>query len=628
MAESIRHLKPEERIILEKNGCSSSDWSKITISGKFKPEAIRQTRFFGEVWLKGLDGSPLYRDKPWITSGIENSVIVDSVIDHGSSIRNVDLLVNTIIGKGCYLSRIHELSSTGFLPLFKIKIKNENGKRICPIFPGFFEQLTPFLENNDLKIRTESIRHNCIADGSVLENCGIIRDLWCSERTTITDARFIEKIVLQQDAGIPAHIFGVDEISHGIIQGGSFLGCGVKARWFYCGQNSKLLDDAQLEHVILGANSTISGAEIRHAVIYPFHEQHHASSFLIAAETGGQSNIAAGAVLGSNHNSRRNDGELKAGRGFWPGLCVSLKLSSFFSSFNMLVKGDYPRQIFNPLPFSLVSRAEDSGQLIVYPGYWLIYNLYALERNYSKYLLRDKRADKKIKLECHYLEPDTVSELLEGIHFLESIKSLGMDVSVEVNGLEEGNRKVILRKPQQAVQIYRDMILYYVLKTLSSEDKRRNSGNNKPAKWINIAGVSASEEAVSVFRAELLQDREIDPLLLEQKYQTFHNNTEQDKGQFASDVFALLYGVNFEDISDDLRKELLTSLKRIMSEMSTRLHNNRQKDYDDPIRLKIYSSEEEQKSIIGDISDDELVLETQKRLARERQEMEKLLKKQ
>jgi hypothetical protein len=34
----------------------------------------------------------------------------------------------------------------------------------------------------------------------------------------------------------------------------------------------------------------------------------------------GQSNIAAGATIGSNHNSRGADGEIIMGRGFWPGL--------------------------------------------------------------------------------------------------------------------------------------------------------------------------------------------------------------------------------------------------------------------------------------------------------------------
>jgi hypothetical protein len=39
-------------------------------------------------------------------------------------------------------------------------------------------------------------------------------------------------------------------------------------------------------------------------LIFPGHEQHHNNSFLIAACIKGQSNMAAGANIGSNHNSR------------------------------------------------------------------------------------------------------------------------------------------------------------------------------------------------------------------------------------------------------------------------------------------------------------------------------------
>jgi len=84
---------------------------------------------------------------------------------------------------------------------------------------------------------------------------------------------------------------------------------------------------------------------------FPAHEQHHNNSFLCAAMIQGQSNMAAGATLGSNHNSRGADGELQAGRGFWPGLSVALKHNSKFAAFNLISKGNYPAEIHNPIPF-------------------------------------------------------------------------------------------------------------------------------------------------------------------------------------------------------------------------------------------------------------------------------------
>ncbi len=90
---------------------------------------------------------------------------------------------------------------------------------------------------------------------------------------------------------------------------------------------------ARFIHSYLGNYSTVACCEVLNSLIFPCHEQHHNSSFLIASAVMGQSNIASGATIGSNHNSRMNDCELWANRGFWPGLCASLKHNSRFASF-------------------------------------------------------------------------------------------------------------------------------------------------------------------------------------------------------------------------------------------------------------------------------------------------------
>ena len=146
--------------------------------------------------------------------------------------------------------------------------------------------------------------------------------------------------------------------------------------------HSQLKYGARLINSYLGNNSTISCCEVLNSLIFPAHEQHHNNSFLCASLLMGQSNIAAGATIGSNHNSRSPDGEIVAGRGFWPGLCVSLKHNSKFASFTILAKGDYPYELNIKLPFSLISNDVKNDQLIVMPGYWFSYNMYALSKKY------------------------------------------------------------------------------------------------------------------------------------------------------------------------------------------------------------------------------------------------------
>src|SRR6185295_3383134 len=153
------------------------------------------------------------------------------------------------------------------------------------------------------------------------------------------------------------------ELVNGIIGHGCRIFYGAKAVRFVMASHSQLKYGARLINSYLGDNSTISCCEVLNSLIFPSHEQHHNNSFLCASTLLGQSNIAAGATIGSNHNSRSPDGELLAGRGFWPGLCVSLKHNSRFASFNILAKGDYPFELDIRFPFSLVSNDVSNDRL-------------------------------------------------------------------------------------------------------------------------------------------------------------------------------------------------------------------------------------------------------------------------
>ena len=148
--------------------------------------------------------------------------------------------------------------------------------------------------------------------------------------------------------------------------------------------------------------------------------------FLCAALVLGQSNMAAGATVGSNHNSRSADGEIIAGRGFWPGLCVSLKHNSRFASFTIIAKGDYPAELNIPIPFSLVSNDVSNDKLVVMPAYWFMYNMYALARNEEKYETRDKRENKTQHIEYDFLAPDSVNEIFDAITLLKKYTGIAV----------------------------------------------------------------------------------------------------------------------------------------------------------------------------------------------------------
>ena len=327
------------------------------------------------------------------------------------------------------------------------------------------------------------------------------------------------------------------------------LGCnvfyGCKAVRFVMGNNCQLKYGARLIHSYLGDNSTVSCCEILNNLIFPAHEQHHNNSFLAASLVMGQSNIAAGATIGSNHNSRANDGEIQAGRGFWPGLCTTLKHSSRFASFTLLAKGDYPAELDIRLPFALVSDDVAHNRLQVLPAFWWLYNMYALARNSWKFQSRDLRQTKTQHIEFDFLAPDTIEEIFQALRLLEIwtdqawlraggkpherldddlLSRQGRQLllageketsTLEVLGqrVENFSRKTVILKVHRAYHAYRQMLHYYGVKNLLDYLRIRPEATRatmaeqlagpRCRAWVNLGGQLVPGESVATLRQEI-----------------------------------------------------------------------------------------------------------------------------
>ena len=242
---------------------------------------------------------------------------------------------------------------------------------------------------------------------------------WIGSDAYIKGANKLKNLTIHSSEEATTQIGEGCELVNGIVSKGCRIFYGVKAVRFVMASHSQLKYGARLINSYLGNNATISCCEVLNSLIFPAHEQHHNNSFLCAALVMGQSNIPAGATIGSNHNSRAADGEIVAGRGFWPGLCVSLKHNSKFASFTMIVKGDYLFELNIPLPFALISLNYKNDTLEIMPAYWFMHNMYALARNEWKYKDRDNRNEKFQLLEYDYLAPDSVNEMFDALHLLE-----------------------------------------------------------------------------------------------------------------------------------------------------------------------------------------------------------------
>ena len=289
----------------------------------------------------------------------------------------------------------------------------------------------------------------------------------------------------------------------------------------------------------------------------------------------GQSNMAAGATIGSNHNSRGADGEIIAGRGFWPGLCVSLKHNSKFASFALISKGNYMSELRVPFPFSLIVNDEHENTLKIMPGYFFMHNMYALARNSWKYVDRDKRIDKTQPIEYDYLAPDSVEEILESLELMEiavgkayyrkqeknidklsksTIRQTGKNLLLEENAkvsrmeilgenIENSQRKVLLLKVHKSYPLFRELITLHAIRNLIKNAAAFNitsfsalqawCRNVKRGAWFNAGGQLMKAETLEDLKNRIRKGKIGSWPQLHEAYREIGASYEQDKLQHA-----------------------------------------------------------------------------------------------
>jgi Domain of unknown function (DUF4954)/Domain of unknown function (DUF6819) len=652
---NYRYLTSEEIIILKSRGNTADNWNNIRVTENFSPNRIKNNKFYGLIRIGDIDDIYLDFHDLHQPAGIYDSTIVSCDIGSNVAISNVKYLSHYIVSDTSILININEMITSPYAKFgngiikdgedesvrIELEISNENGNRSILPFNGMlpadayiwskYRDDTAFQEK--LKEMTQSRfdskrgYYGVIGEYSVLKNCRIIKDVNVGSHAYIKGCNKLKNLTINSNSNSSTQLGEGIELVNGIVGFGCRIFYGVKAIRFIMSDYSTLKYGARLINSFLGSNSTISCCEVLNSLIFPGHEQHHNNSFLCAATLMGQSNIASGATIGSNHNSRANDGEIVAERGFWPGLCTSLKHNSRFSSFNLLAKGAYPAEINNPLPFSLLSNNETDGELTVIPAYWFMYNLYALARNSWKYSVRDKRKIKKLYLEFDYLAPDTINEMHKAMVFIKNQVENDVDFiqspysdpvkylkdhpekDLMVDNIENTKRKTRIHKCGKAYFFYRDFILFYIIRTIIEHcekesvlihDVQKNFTTDTISRWISIGG-------------QLITTTEIENLKNSVKSGKL-NTWESIHGQYSeyADVYHenklkhcfAVYAHMFNNKPLESFKENFQNTCRYIYEGT---YNSRKKDYHNDYRLSTYDNKEEMEQVVGKLEDNSFI---------------------
>ncbi|MDR2020808.1 MAG: DUF4954 family protein [Treponema sp.] len=666
-----RKLRDGERAALLKNNNYCACWDDFLVCDPFDPALISNSRFYGLVRLGELRNVLLAHHDFRIPAGIRNSAIISCDIGRDTAVQDCACISHYIIGDRVILSRIDEMQTTNHAKFGNgiikegeeedlriwIDVMNEAGGR--SILP--FAEMIPadaFLWacyrddaalTGALKAATQKSCENrrgvygAVGSGSVIKSCRIIKDVTVGEGAYIKGANKLKNLTILSSEEESSQIGEGVELVNGIVGYGCHIFYGSKAVRFVMGRNANLKYGARLIHSVLGDNSTVSCCEILNNLIFPVHEQHHNNSFLIAAMIQGLSNMAAGATIGSNHNSRANDGEIRAGRGFWPGLAVTLKHSSRFAGYVLIAKGDYPYELNITLPFSLVNNNTFKNRLEVMPAYFWMYNLYALERNAWKALNRDRRKHPVQFIETAYLAPDTAEEIIAALTLMESLMNeAGMKMEapgseapspspemedpeyeytpaaeeeLSAPSLERHRRGAVIIKPRRARAAYREMLRFYAMKTLAAYLEARPALNfsglketfapggvaaERVSQWVNLGGQIAPAFRVDALRQAIREGAAATWEAIHGAYREMQEHYPEDKAAHAWSVLLWLRkgeapaAPDLPAFQGELRKVL-----EIQRWVTDQVYVSRAKDFHDPFRAITYRSKEEMDQVAG-----------------------------
>ena len=552
-----RNLLPSEIEQLERQGNYAEDWSTVRVADPF---CVKQVR---------------------------NSTLCNCTLGANVTIRDVRLLSNYTLGDNVTLFNIGEMTGGGTPKA--LEVMNENGGRAILPFAGMtigdaymwarYRGHKAFIQKlNEFTAAQESLSH--VGGDCTIKNTTCIRNvsiLSCEEDPTVVDSCIT--------------------LIDGVIGYGCTVEHGVIAERFLLGEHVHLEFGLRLNDTVVGDNSTRARCEVGNSIIFPAHEQHHNNSFLIAGLIMGQSNIAAGGTIGSNHNSRTADNEIAAGRGFWPGLCCSFKHSSRFASYCLLAKADYPAELNITLPFALVNNNVSKDQLEIMPAYWWMYNMYAMDRNSKKFAKRDKRKLKAQHIEFDNLAPDTAEEILRGMKQLRAWMAASTTDTVYAQGQEKSKRPTVVLKAEEGFKAYEEMLVFYAMKTLTSNPSVEMRPAASPKEWVNIGGQLVTKPDME----QLIADVESGAI---GSWQQLHDRMDTLWEAYPAQREAHAYGVlcelaNVDQLDETLWQQYQQRYADIQAYIEEQKKVSRHKDEVNPFRNMTYWDDDERAAVLS-----------------------------
>ena len=297
------------------------------------------------------------------------------------------------------------------------------------------------------------------------------------------------------------------------------------------------------------------------------------------------------------------------------------------------------------IPFSLISTDVQHDRLIVVPGYWFLYNMYAVIRNSKKFGARDKRTKKNQYLEYDVLAPDTINEMFDSLRIIEDavgkcmspqtkdFRTVGRTIlqddairisqDIYLENVENSKRRVVLLKPKESYKLFHRLIKHYAAleiveflsknKDLSLFEDLTQSVHNR-LQFKNVGGQLIPTNSLD----NLINDIKSNKINLwdsiHKEYHIWSKNYKDEKRIHALASLAEITNTKPADWTNEFISNIITESLETQKWIFSEIYNSRKKDYINPFRSMVYDSKEEMDIVIGSLEDNSFIKDEEKAL--------------
>lgn len=508
-ASCYPRLSMEQRLQLEAQGSTASDWERVKIHSGSDLSLIRNVEFFGDVEIGLLDR------KKYPFCGIREAVIADSSIGDGVRIRYVvGGIHNAEIGDEVVIENCARIEYTREARCGvgrRIAVLDETGSREVILFPGLSAQMAMLMARLK-RSRVEnvySLIDNAIDSGEIsvkpaiernarILNSGILRDVAVGHDVTIESAgSLIDGAVINNAPSGPGLTFigrGVD--AEGFIIEDATVSSGALLRNVYVGQGSVIVNGFTAHDSLFFANCAMENGEACALFAGPYSVSMHKGTLLIACQI---------SFMNAGSSTNQSNHMYKLGPVHWGVLERGVKTSSGsylmlganIGAFSLLMGQHKTHPDSREFPFSYLF-GDAQGATVVVPGVML--RSCGLLRDEKKWPARDRRRridglPEYDRIVCDVLNPVTVDAM---INALEIIKPMLNRPADDDRYHRYKGMKLSRASLERSIKLYYLGIMKYLSKFIDADNNfnlfsevqaDKPMPNDESDEWIDLSGL-------------------------------------------------------------------------------------------------------------------------------------------